>query len=186
MNKIINTFLVSLCLVATTALAEMPLTPQTAANMQKVMAGFSVLEQDMPEMSEEEEGASPLTPEGRKHIVEQIKASPQHGKALKLVKDHGFESLEAFFDFMGRVSSASLAFGLETNGVSEVDMDMSGYMENLKQQGLPPEMLAQIQNEMAATMAMTKSMNAAAKTANPADVAALKKYPEILKILEAQ
>lgn len=186
MNKIINALLVSLCLVAPTVLAEMPLTPETAANMQKVMTGFSALEQDMPELSEDEEGASPLTPEGRQRIVEQIKASPQHDKALKLVKTHGFESLDAFFDFMGRVSSASLAYGLETNGVSEVDLDMSGYMENLKQQGLPPEMLAQLQREMAATVEMTRSMNAAAKTARSADVEALKKYPEILQILEVE
>lgn len=188
MKKLLSTLVMSVCLVAQWAWAEMPLTPETATKMQKVITGFSAFEDDIPGMSEdgEDDGASPMTEEGRKAIVATIKASPHHGKALQLVKANGFESLESFFEFVGRVSSASLAYGLETNGVSEVDIDMSGYMENLKQQGISPEMLAQIQSEMAATVEMTKAMNASAKTAKPADIAALKKYPEIMRILEVE
>lgn len=186
MKKRIITLIAGLCLAAPLAWAQPLLTPETAANMQKVFTGFSQFEDDIPGLGEEDEGISPLTPEGRAEIVEAIKASSQHAKALELVKDNGFDCLESFFDYVGRVSSASIAFGLETNGVAEVDMDMSGYMENLKQQGIPPEMLAEMEGQMASTLAMTKEMNAAAKAAKPEDIAAIKKYPEIMKILDAE
>lgn len=172
-------------MAAPLAWAQPPLTPETAANLQKVFTGLSQFEDDIPGASEEDEGISPLTPEGRAEIVAAIKASSQHAKALKLVKDHGFDSLESFFEFAGRVASASLAFGLEANriGGAEVETDMNAYMDYLRQQGTSQE---EIESHMAIILAANNEMLTAAKTAKPEDIAAIKKHPEIMKILDAE
>lgn len=187
MKKILSTLVVaSFCLLTPMVWAELALTPETVAKMQKVINAFNEIEEKNPGLNKDNEDnkSSIMTVEGRKKIVDDLNASPLKNEALKVLKANGFESPEVFFDLFGRVAAASIALTIEANSGGDSGKGMEEYIASLKlqQQGASPEIMASIQE----SLELAKEMTVAAKAAKPEDIAALKKYPEILQLLESE
>lgn len=182
MNKTLKVIATSLLLMAPIAWADLEITPETVSKMKNVFSSFKQL--DLQALDQDNVDSTPLdTTEGSRMMMEKINASPFKAKAIIAVQDNGFESIESFFEFVGRVRSASIAHSFQNNNIPNTDIELDDYVGRLKQQGVPAEVIEEMRGELQNSINTYKEMTEAAETAKPEDVEAIKKYPEVMDVL---
>lgn len=182
MKFLLTTLFATFILLTQAVWAEMAITPEAADQVKKTFTALEALGKKHPELQNrlDNDESSFLTKEGRNKIIAYLNASPVKAEATKVVKAHGFSDIQDFFDFSSRLTSAAFAYSKQTN-TQFVDVDtLEKNIIEMKKSGASQENIANFEE----LLKFAKDMDTAAKTAKPADIAAMKKYPQILEQMQ--
>lgn len=180
MKNLLTLLTIALCILSATSWAERALTLESAKDYRKAEDALNkILEQHPEYQPEQEELDDSLTKDEIVNmLISELNKVPFKGEVLTAFKKYGFADAKEYFNFMvDSTRKVTHAFADQ----AEINRIIVSIKAEIKEADANKNM--EVSTELKSYLKYYKQMDESIKSITPADLAMIKKHPEIIKLI---